>query len=160
MSHEIRTPMNAIVSISRIMAESDLPAAQRENAEVVCQSSESLLNIINDILDFSRVEAGQLEILSRPVEIEPLVANLVRLLDGAARAKEIYLSYRVASNVAPWLRCDPVRLEQEIGGPQFYEQPHERVNAVLAQLAKLGEEIEQAYSRWALLEGQLAAARD
>lgn len=112
MSHEIRTPMNAIVSISRIMAESDLPAAQRENAEVVCQSSESLLNIINDILDFSRVEAGQLEILSRPVEIEPLVANLVRLLDGAARAKEIYLSYRVASNVAPWLRCDPVRLEQ------------------------------------------------
>jgi CheY-like chemotaxis protein len=78
----------------------------------VCQSSESLLNIINDILDFSRVEAGQLEILSRPVEIEPLVANLVRLLDGAARNKEIQLSYRVAPNVSPWLRCDPVRLEQ------------------------------------------------
>ena len=58
------------------------------------------------------------------------------------------------------LEGDRARFEQEIGGPHFYEQPHEQVNAVLAQMAELGEEIEQAYARWALLEGQLAAARD
>jgi len=86
--------------------------------------------------------------------------------DATAGARPKRLSYREQRELdglparIETLEGDRSRLEQEIGGPQFYGQPHERVNAVLAQLAKLGEEIEQAYSRWALLEGQLAAARD
>ena len=112
MSHEIRTPMNAIVSISRMMAAGNLPEDQRENAEIVCRSSESLLKIINDILDFSRVESGRLEIAERPVAIRSLLDNISGLLKSAAVSKGVTLSFACRSDVPEIVMTDPIRLEQ------------------------------------------------
>src|SRR5262249_19087200 len=61
-SHETRTPMNGVVGMTDLLLDTPLDASQRETAETIRSSAQSLLTVINDILDFSKIEAGKLDL--------------------------------------------------------------------------------------------------
>lgn len=115
MSHEIRTPMNGIIGMLTLAEgklEKDNPAMQY--LEKVDELSDHLLSLINDILDMPRIEAGRVQLESKPFSLRQLADRLYDMFAKNLEARGVHYEVRFEDMTVDYVIGDELRISQAI----------------------------------------------
>jgi len=115
MSHELRTPLNAIIGFSAILAGQLYGplnnASYREYASDIQHAGQHLLTLIGDLLDISKIEAGELDIDRKEVEIGSAIKESVRMIEAKLNKRHIDIKIDVPAFL-PTVYVDALHLRQ------------------------------------------------
>jgi PAS domain S-box-containing protein len=114
MSHELRTPLNSIIGFTGILMgglAGPLNEEQQKQLGMVQKSGRHLLALISDVLDISKIEAGELEIVSRPFDLRHSVEKTVDVLRPLAEKKGLRIHLEIDPQIGEW-HGDKRRTEQ------------------------------------------------
>jgi signal transduction histidine kinase len=106
VSHDLKSPLNAILGFADLVAQGELTQAQRESLSLIAKRGRELLGLIETILDAARVEAGQLTLLARPMQVGRVISEAVRKARELANDEEAAVIVEVADSL-PAIPGDP-----------------------------------------------------
>lgn len=92
VSHELRTPLALILGpADELRRDESATDQQRRHASLILQNARTLLGHVNNLLETSRLEAGQVELTYRRVDVAKLLAAAAANFELEARTRGIDL---------------------------------------------------------------------
>jgi CheY-like chemotaxis protein len=108
----LRTLLNGMHGVTELLLDTELTAEQREYAERLRDSNESLLDAVNAVLDLSKIETGELELEPAFFDLRGMVEDIGDLLRNRAREKGLELTVTIEDEVPYAVRGDRARVRQ------------------------------------------------
>lgn len=113
LTHEFKTPLTLIINPAKELLQNSNEVLAKQYAGFILQNSERLLQLINQLLDLSKLENGQLDINTEPVEMVQWLNNYMQQHHSLAAQKNIELSF--TSTVAQlWAHVDIDKMEKMV----------------------------------------------
>ncbi|MHB1353803.1 MAG: ATP-binding protein [Thiobacillus sp.] len=112
MSHELRTPLNGVIGVADLLAETKLNTEQKEFAQIIRASADTLLELIDNVLDISRIEAGRTLTSNEDFDLHRVINGTVAMMETQANAKGLVLAAHVAPQTPFHLHGDVRHLRQ------------------------------------------------
>eukprot|EP00884_Botryococcus_braunii_P007045 jgi/Botrbrau1/16341/Bobra.0345s0005.1 len=113
MSHEIRTPLNGMIAVAQLLLSTNLTPEQRELAETILDSGDTLVTILGDILDFSKIDHNSMVLEATPVSLRATIESTVEMVAADAVRRGIEIAYVVEdSMLRQKVLGDAIRIRQ------------------------------------------------
>lgn len=112
MSHELRTPLNGILAMAELLSASRLQREQRESADMIQTSAQTLLLLIDEVLDISAIEAGKIRQNTQDFDLTQLLSRVYRMLLPQAQGKGLNFHVDTEIRVPNALHGDATHLTQ------------------------------------------------
>lgn len=92
-SHELRTPVSVVLFQSELaLSKERTPDEYRESFAACQRSAQRMKSLVEDLLTLARADAGQLRLNLAPVELQPLVEEVISLLRPSAEQRGITIT--------------------------------------------------------------------
>jgi signal transduction histidine kinase/ligand-binding sensor domain-containing protein/CheY-like chemotaxis protein/AraC-like DNA-binding protein len=93
VSHELRTPLTLTIGpLEDLRTRSNRDPQEVRWIDIALRNSRRLLRLVNQILDVAKLEAGQMQLRSRPLDLAAFVRGIVGTFGSVAERKRIALS--------------------------------------------------------------------
>jgi two-component system sensor histidine kinase RpfC len=112
MSHELRTPLNGVIGMGDLLRETKLSFEQRELVSTLHSSANALLELIENVLDIAKIEAGKINIESKPLDLHALVNSVIFMLSPMGNSKGLTVSCTIDPDTPFSLEGDHQHLRQ------------------------------------------------
>lgn len=112
MSHEVRTPLNGMLGMAELLEPALTDPGQREMLATIRESGTAMVSLLDGILDMSRVDAGKLELESRPFRLKDVCGKVAGLHGPLAREKGLEFVTRIEGCPEDCLCGDALRVQQ------------------------------------------------
>ncbi|MEN8164967.1 MAG: ATP-binding protein, partial [Acidobacteriota bacterium] len=112
VSHEIRNPLNGVIGMASMLLESDLKLEQRDCANTIRVSADTLLTIIEDILDLSKIESGKLKVVNEAFSLTESIEGCLDMVAPTAAEKGLELAYLIDGSLVDSLKGAGARVRQ------------------------------------------------
>jgi signal transduction histidine kinase len=90
-AHELRTPITAIKGFLELVddAESSFPSDVQSDLDAIKMASEHLNELVNNLLEIARSDAGAMKIETKPMDIIPVLENILKEVNSLIIEKNI-----------------------------------------------------------------------
>ncbi len=116
VAHELRTPLINIDKSSIFLLEGSdtLPNTERDNfLKTINSNARRLTHLVNELLDISKIEAGEMTMQYKFIDINDLIHEAVDSVEQWIQSKELELEFKIASSL-PKVYIDKDRIIQVI----------------------------------------------
>jgi heavy metal sensor kinase len=95
-SHELRTPLTVMrTHVESALRQPRTPEEYRETLDVCLQAAERMSGLVQGLLTLARVDSGKLDLRLTVIDLKPVVAECVELLQPLAAEKQVEITSRL-----------------------------------------------------------------